>query len=191
MAALDGGSREGLGDKDLATTKLGRLYVCPLAKVVETVQATGARSLVTILTAGASSVRPSEIAPPRHLRLSVSDIEVPLDGHVLPGAEHVERLLAFMREWDRREPLVIHCYAGVSRSPAAAFIGACALAPTRCEMEIARELRRASPSATPNRRLVALADRLLDRQGRMIEAVAAIGRGADCFHNEPFAMELN
>ncbi|MFY9629087.1 MAG: tyrosine phosphatase family protein [Methylocystis sp.] len=169
----------------------GWLYVCPLGRVVDTVQSTGARSLVTILTAGASSVRPCEIAPPRHLRLAVSDIEAPLDGHVLPGSEHVESLLAFLREWDRRQPLVIHCYAGVSRSPAAAFIGACALEPDRREIEIAQELRRASPTATPNRRLVALADRMLGRQGRMVEAVAAIGRGADCYEGAPFAMELN
>ncbi len=169
----------------------GWLYVCPLGRVVDTVQSTGARSLVTILTAGASSVRPCEIAPPRHLRLAVSDIEAPLDGHVLPGSEHVESLLAFLREWDRQQPLVIHCYAGVSRSPAAAFIGACALEPDRREIEIAQELRRASPTATPNRRLVALADRMLGRQGRMVEAVAAIGRGADCYEGAPFAMELN
>jgi len=171
--------------------KRSRLYVCPLARVVDTVQATGARSLVTILTGGAASVRPSEIAPPRHLRLALSDIETPLDGHILPGAEHVDRLLAFLRAWDREQPLVIHCYAGVSRSPAAAFIGACALEPARSELDIARELRRASPSATPNRRLVTLADRMLGRQGRMIEAVAAIGRGADCFECAPFAMELS
>ncbi len=170
--------------------KTGWLYVCPLRKVVDTVRVTGARSLVTILTAGASSVRPGEIAPPRHLRLAVSDIEAPLDGHVLPGSEHVESLLAFLRDWDRQHPLVIHCYAGVSRSPAAAFIGACALEPDRLEIEIAEELRRASPTATPNRRLVALADRMLGRQGRMTEAVAAIGRGADCFEGAPFAMEL-
>jgi len=171
--------------------KPGRLYVCPLTKVVETVRATGARSLVTILTAGASSARPGEIEPPRHLRLAVSDIESPREGHILPGAEHIETLLAFLQDWDRAAPLVIHCYAGVSRSPAAAFVGACALAPERREMEIAQELRRASPSATPNRRFVALADRLLGRQGRMIEAVAAIGRGADCFENAPFAIDLN
>lgn len=170
--------------------KSGQLYVCPLGKVIDTVRATGARSLVTILTAGAASVRPCEIAPPRHLRLALSDIDAPLEGHVLPNAEHVDRLLAFLHEWDRAAPLVIHCYAGVSRSPAAAYIGACALAPRRCEFEIARELRRASPSATPNKRLVAVADRLLKRDGRMIEAVASIGRGADCFEGAPFAMEL-
>ncbi len=170
--------------------KPGRLWVCPLARVVDTVQASGARSLITILTAGSSSARPCEITPPRHLRLSISDIEAPQDGHILPGAEHVERLIAFLRDWDRDAPMVIHCYAGVSRSPAAAFIGACALKPLRSELEIAQELRRASPSCTPNRRLVALADRMLGREGRMIGAVAAIGRGADCFQGAPFAVEL-
>ncbi len=151
---MSGGKR--VGERLKGSMKGARLYVCPLTKVVDTVAATGARSLVTILTGGAASVRPSAIEPPRHLRLSVSDIELPQDGHILPGAEHVDRLLAFLRAWDREQPLVIHCYAGVSRSPAAAFIGACALEPTRCEFEIARELRRASPSATPNRRLVTL-----------------------------------
>ena len=139
------GQRVGEGLK--GSMSRGRLYVCPLAKVVDTV-GHRACSWVMILTAGAASVRPSAIEPPRHLRLAVSDIELPQEGHILPGAEHVDRLLAFLRAWDREQPVVIHCYAGVSRSPAAALICACALEPTRCESEIARELRRASPSAT-------------------------------------------
>lgn len=168
----------------------GRLYVCSMTKVVDTVRGSGARSLVTILTAGASLVRPCEIARERHLRIAVSDIDTPREGHVLPGDEHIDRLLAFLEEWDRAAPLVIHCYAGVSRSPAAAFVAACALAPQRCEFELAQELRRASPTATPNRRLVALADRRLAREGRMVAAISAIGRGADCYEGAPFALEL-
>jgi predicted protein tyrosine phosphatase len=168
----------------------GRLYVCSLTKVVETVRETGARSLVTILTAGASLVRPCEIAPERHLRIAVSDIDAPREGHIVPGEEHIDRLLAFLEEWDRSAPLVIHCYAGVSRSPAAAFVAACALTPHRSEMEIARELRRVSPTATPNRRLVAIADERLGRGGRMSAAIAAIGRGADCYEGAPFALEF-
>lgn len=169
---------------------MARLYVCSLTKVVETVRANGARSLVTILTAGASMARPCEISPQRHLRIAVSDIETPMEGHILPATDHIEQLLAFAAAWDQREPLVIHCYAGVSRSPAAAFIAACALSPRRAELEVARDLRRASPTATPNLRLVALADRLLDRRGRMVEAITEIGRGADCSEGTPFALEV-
>jgi predicted protein tyrosine phosphatase len=169
---------------------MAQLYVCSLTKVVDTVRASGARSLVTILTAGASLVRPSEITPDRHLRLAVSDVVTREDGHILANGEHIASLLAFASAWDRREPLVIHCYAGVSRSPAAAFILACALAPERAEGELACELRRASPTATPNRRFVALADKMLGRDGRMCAAIEAIGRGADCFEGAPFALEL-
>jgi len=169
---------------------MGRLYVCSLTRVVDTVRDSGARSLVTILTAGASLARPCEIVRERHLRIAVSDIEAPREGHILPGREHIERLLDFMTAWDRREPLVIHCYAGVSRSPAAAFIAACALAPHRPEADLAQALRAASPTATPNRRLVALADQVLGRGGRMTDAIATIGRGADCFEGAPFALDL-
>jgi predicted protein tyrosine phosphatase len=57
-------------------------------------------------------------------------------------------------------------------------------------MEIARELRRVSPTATPNRRMVALADERLERNGRMSAAIAAIGRGTDCYEGAPFALEF-
>jgi predicted protein tyrosine phosphatase len=86
--------------------------------------------------------------------------------------------------------MVIHCFAGVSRSTAAAFITVCALAPHREERGIAESLRAASPTATPNARLVALADSLLGRRGRMSAAIEAIGRGADCIEGRPFALEL-
>ncbi len=167
-----------------------RIHVCSMTRVVDTVRESGARSLITILTAGASLVRPREILPERHLQMTISDIDEPRDGHVLPAVAHVDRLLAFLEDWDRETPLVIHCYAGVSRSPAAAYVAACALSPRRCEMELAHELRRASPTATPNRRLVALADGQLGRQGRMTAAIAAIGRGAECYEGAPFALDL-
>jgi predicted protein tyrosine phosphatase len=67
---------------------------------------------------------------------------------------------------------------------------AAALRPERNEEELAVTLRRLSPSATPNARLVAVADHLLSRSGRMVSAIAAIGRGADCFEGTPFALTL-
>ena len=96
----------------------------------------------------------------------------------------------FVREWDRREPLLIHCYAGVSRSTAAAFIALCALDSSVSEDTHAERLRAVSPAATPNARLVALADAALHRAGRMIEAVAKIGRGADCFEGDCFRLPV-
>ena len=114
-----------------------------------------------------------------------------MPGHVLPEATHLDELLRFVRAWDRAEPMLIHCFAGVSRSTAAAYIAACALAPERDEFAIARSLRAASSTASPNARLVALADDALGRCGRMNEAIAEIGRGQECFEGEPFTLELN
>ena len=70
---------------------------------------------------------------------------------------------------------MVHCFAGISRSTAGAFVTACALNPKRDESEIARAIRQASPTAQPNARIVSIADRLLKRDGRMINAVEAIG----------------
>lgn len=166
------------------------LHVSPLSRLNETVAAVRARHLVTLINVGTTVARPEGIAPERHLFLGMSDINQALDGHVLAGQEHVERLLDFIRDWDRAEPMVIHCWAGISRSTAAAYIAACSLAPNRDEDDVADALRGAAPSATPNARLVALADAALGRRGRMIRAVERIGRGADAFEGTPFAMPL-
>ena len=168
-----------------------RLHVCSLALIAETVTRTGARSLVTLLSPGTEIERPIGIRPERHLYLAVSDIVEPAPGQVLPEAAHLDELLGFVQAWDRAQPMVIHCFAGVSRSTAAAYIAACALDPKRDEFAIARALRAASPTATPNARLVALADDRLGRGGRMSEAIAGIGRGQECFAGTPFALELN
>src|SRR5690606_12006237 len=94
---------------------------------------------------------------------------------------------------DRAKPqhaLVVHCYAGISRSTAAAYALAAALQPERDEAELAEELRRLAPSATPNPLLIAHADYLLGRNGRMSRAIKRIGRGADAREGIPFRLDL-
>lgn len=167
-----------------------RLYVCSLARVADTIEKTGARSLVTLLGPGTPVERPGVIRLEQHLHLALSDIVAPALGLALPERTHLSDLIAFVLGWDRADPMLIHCYAGVSRSPAAAFIAACVLKPERDEFTIAQALRTASPTATPNARLVALADQMLDRSGRMTAAIAEIGRGEDCFEGRPFALDL-
>jgi predicted protein tyrosine phosphatase len=166
------------------------IHVTPLSRLAETVESSGARHLVTLVTQGTDVVRPAPIDPARHLFIGVSDIVDPMDGHILPAETHVERLVGFVREWDRATPLVIHCWAGISRSTAAAYISLCALLPEADETELARRLRAAAPSATPNSRLVSLADTHLDRRGRMIAGIATIGRGADAYEGTPFRLDV-
>ena len=62
--------------------------------------------------------------------------------------------------------------------------------PDFCEVETAQKLRALSPTATPNARIVAIADDLLGRGGRMVRAIGAIGRGQDCYEGVPFALDI-
>ena len=120
----------------------------------------------------------------------MDDIAAPMDGYVVPCDDHVGRLIAFVRGWDRTSPLVVHCFAGISRSTAGAYVAACALNPARDEMTIARALRRASATATPNTRIVSLADRMLGRDGRMVAAIDSIGHGVMAYEGHPFRLDL-
>ena len=167
------------------------IHVCSLSKLEETVARSGAERVLSLLAAGTEVMRPASIARENHLHLVMHDIAVAQDGMTMPGEEHVRNLLDFARKWDRAKPMVVHCYAGISRSTASAYIIAAALAPKRDEAELAQTLRKLSPSATPNPRLIAVADTLLSRQGRMIEAIEAIGRGADAFEGTPFVLKID
>src|SRR5579863_1839033 len=128
------------------------IHVCSLARLYDTVDATGARHIVTLLRLSDRVQRPGHIAPENHLVLSVDDIAVPTDGYTMPGEEHVRQLIDFVGKWDRATPMVVHCFAGISRSTAGAFVAACAVNPDRDEQQIAWEIRRASRTAFPNPR---------------------------------------
>ncbi len=166
------------------------IHVCSLSRLHRTVEETGARHVVTLLRDVHLVQRPISITEDRHLVLGMDDIPEPADGYVAPGEDHVAKLIAFARAWDRSAPLVVHCYAGISRSTAGAFVTACALNPGRAETSIARELRRRSQTASPNRRIVSIADDLLGRNGRMVDAISAIGSGAAAHEAVPFQLEL-
>lgn len=170
------------------------IHVCSLSRLASTVEATGARHMVTLINERTPVERPAGIAVEDHLFLGMNDIVAPMDGYVAPADEHVARLLSFVNGWwtraGRETPLVIHCWAGISRSTAGAFIAACALNPAASERDLAETIREKSPSATPNARLVALADHMMARQGRMIDAIGRIGRGRDAYEGEPFSLSI-
>lgn len=125
-------------------------------------------------------------ADERHLRVPIHDIVDDIGDWRAPATTDAERVIRFVEGWDRSAPMLIHCWAGISRSTASAFITACVHNPSADEEEIALAIREASPTASPNARLVAHADALLGRGGRMSRAVAAIGRGAIAYEAEPF-----
>lgn len=162
------------------------LIVCPLSQVHAVIAARRPSHLVTLLDPASLIETPPGIAPDRHLRLGVNDIVEEVEGRLCPDEALVGRIVAFAAGWDRAEPMLVHCWAGISRSTATAFVMACERNPGTPEIEIAEALRRASVHAHPNRRIVTLADRLLGRQGRMIAAVEAIGPGEIVEESHPF-----
>ena len=104
---------------------------------------------------------------------------------------HIEQVLNFVRGWDRSAPLVVHCYAGISRSTASAFAAACALNPHRDEISIARQIRAASPIASPNRLIVSLADKALRPRGTDAARARRNGAGHMMFEGRPFRVDLD
>ena len=106
---------------------------------------------------------------PHKLRLLVADV-VTERGATEEDILQIVRLAEGLRS--QTGTVLIHCEAGVSRSSAAALImyaywfGPGARAGGDGEGAIAR------PVAIPNRRMIELADRLLDRGGRLVDALA-------------------
>jgi len=166
-----------------------KLFVGPLDDVATICAAHRPSHLVSWLSPPAEAPEiAASFAPTRRLLLASHDIVELTEGFQAPSADDVARLIAFARDWDRAQPMLVHCWAGVSRSTAAAYVVACALG-SRSEREIAQALRRASPSATPNPLIVRHADALLGREGRMVQAIAEIGRGAECMLGAPFELQ--
>lgn len=101
----------------------------------------------------------------RKLRLLVADVITEL-GATEQDIQQIITLAHDLRSTTGR--VLIHCEAGISRSSAAALIMyACWLGPGR-EREAMMRVLAQRPIAVPNRRMVELADKLLDRKGRLV-----------------------
>ena len=115
------------------------IIVCPLNAVSGLVESHKVSHVVSLL--GPEMTPPMlPLATGCHLRLTLHDISEPLEGYTHPEPWHVEEILNFVAAWDRSGPLLFHCYAGISRSTAAAFTAMCALAPRADGTELAWEL---------------------------------------------------
>jgi len=152
-----------------------RLLVTPLSALEDNLQAHRPSHLVSLLSPEHMIETPEGFPGARHLKLGINDVADPTAGAYPPSAAHVQALLDFARDWDAAAPFMIHCWAGISRSMASAFTVLCdRLGPGR-EIEIARAIRRRAPHAAPNTLLVAHADTALNRGGRMVAALNAMG----------------
>ncbi|MGQ0676588.1 MAG: tyrosine phosphatase family protein [Rhodospirillales bacterium] len=119
-------------------------------------------------------------APHRRTTLRFDDVVLPSPGHAMPAQDHVAAILEFgerLTAADGAAHLLVHCYAGVSRSTAAAAILMAQRNPGR-ERDAFMALIGVRPRAWPNSRMVALADDLLARRGRLRAGLDAYYREA-------------
>ncbi|MGN6311976.1 MAG: tyrosine phosphatase family protein [Xanthobacteraceae bacterium] len=167
----------------------GAIHVAPLSAVHEVTRKLSSYDLLTLLSPDTDTEVLAALTPQRRLHLVFHDITEARAGLIAPRGEMIAAMLDFSRARLRETPLLIHCWAGISRSSAAAYILACDDHPGR-ESEIANALRTCAPFVTPNRLMVALADDLLGRNGAMVDAIARIGRGAEAFEGMPYRLVL-
>jgi predicted protein tyrosine phosphatase len=152
-----------------------RILVTPLSALEDAIQSHHPSHIITLLSPEHMIETPKGFDPERHLRLGINDVADPAAGESPPARAHVDRLLAFSRQWDASQPLLIHCWAGISRSMASAYTVLCdRLGPGR-EVEIAMAIRRRASHAHPNPLLVRHADEALARDGRMLAALKVMG----------------
>lgn len=166
------------------------IYVCPKSQVPEVAERLRPSHLITLLDPRDEMPTPECVVSHRHLRLGLNDIVHALPDQTPPDEQHVREIIAFARDWDRKRPMLVHCWAGISRSTATAFTIACMVNPPGREERIAQALRAASPFAYPNARIVALADHLLSREGRMVEALDRMGPAIATYESQLFSLGL-
>ncbi len=168
------------------------IHVCPLHLVAsEAVRLRPSRLITLLSPLGAMPVRPSHLTADQHLTRLFHDIDGDIDDLIAPSPADVQAVIDFARGWTRDAPMLIHCFAGISRSTAAALIVAVALYPDLDESTLTAGLRAASPSAKPNMRMITAADGLLHRDGRLIDAVLDMRVGEFAPHNQPFQLKTD
>ena len=156
---------------------MSRILVTPLSAVPAAIRSHRPSHLVTLLSPEHMIETPDGFPVERHLRLGVNDIIDVEAGDSPPASSHIEELLDFSRTWKGEDPILVHCWAGVSRSMAATYTILCDRLGPGSELRAAQAIRSRAPHAYPNALMVRYADGLLDRRGRMIEAIKSIGAG--------------
>ena len=164
------------------------IIVCGLQAVQNQVDTHGVGRVVSLLGPDTAHQNFKGIDANQHLKLTFHDVVEMMEGFSAPQAVDAQKLVEFIGGWDRKQPMLIHCWAGISRSTASAYTALCMLRPKADEEELALELRAASPSATPNRLIISLVDDILGRKGRMSRAIEKIGRGENAFEGKPFIL---
>lgn len=142
------------------------IAVCGRGELGEVAASFSATHIVTLLHPADHLRLPRAVARRNHLRIDMDDTD-DIRAPYAPIASHVTTVSAWCAGLPDDSRIVLHCLAGISRSPAMA-LGL--LAEVHDPDRAARLLRRIRREATPNPRIVALWDAHLALAGTLIAA---------------------
>lgn len=127
--------------------------------------------MISILNPGAHMKTPKRVKNRDHFRVEFDDVDVCNPWDKYPTQNHMEQILEFGRKAIKDgHPVLIHCTAGVSRSPAAALILAASL--TKLSMsDLVKVLREKAPYCRPNWLMVELGEQLLGLNSELSDAL--------------------
>jgi predicted protein tyrosine phosphatase len=89
-----------------------------------------------------------------------------------PDRDDVYRILLFSQGFTPTDKILVQCRAGISRSTAIACAIVCQHTPPGEEKSAVQHIRKIRPQMLPNFHIIRLADEILQRQGKLIAAVA-------------------
>ena len=114
------------------------VLVTPLSAVEDSIRRYRPSHMITLLAPEHMIDTPEGFKPEHHLRLGIHDVAEAWESDCPPAAQHVRTLIEFGRSWTADAPMLVHCWAGVSRSMATAFVLLCDRLGRGRENEIAR-----------------------------------------------------
>jgi predicted protein tyrosine phosphatase len=156
--------------------RLPRFTICGLGDVAERSRERAFSHVVSIWDVEARGDGPAEVAAlfpaSRLLQVRFDDLDIEAASAVTRSM--VGDILRFGAGLGPDDAVLVHCLAGVSRSAGVAYALACQYAPPGEEDAVLRWLVARHPWIKPNRRVVAFADGILRRDGRMNAAVGEI-----------------
>ena len=147
-----------------------RLSICGIAELGQQAEASHILGILDPGTPAPDGYASHPVAERDEFRFY--DIVTAEPGRTLPSEADMAAILAVGERLagSQVRHLLVHCYAGVSRSTAAAVALMSQRNPGR-EADIFAALADIRPQAWPNTVLVAHADRLLGRRGALVEAL--------------------
>ena len=169
-------------DEPMSPVSVSLLTICGLEELASH-NARGVTHVLSILDPDWPEPDVFQAYDPHHrTTLRFHDVIDPAPGLILPDIGHVEAVLAFGRALagdavSGERHLLVHCHMGLSRSTAAMLALLAQARPQEEAEELFDRLRTIRPQAWPNLRMVAFADDLLGRGGRL---TAALGRHYAC-----------